>query len=83
MTPERLAYEEALQDADIDLRTIRQQVYGLMVTAEALGVVVTVESVPLRPLAMGHHTLESRVRLSRDAYQRLGELRRAAEESEK
>lgn len=82
MTPEREAYEKAKAELEYLTMNIRQELLDLIRGAEALELVLTIETGPLWPLEMGHYDMVGSVRPARARYQRLAQLQAAAEKSE-
>jgi hypothetical protein len=82
MTPERKLYIRKKLEFEAVRTSIRNQLYGLIMAAEQVGMVITVEQSMLWPPAMANTETVGNVRLERKTYQYLDELRRAAEASE-
>lgn len=82
MTPERRKYEEASLDMGNRIQSAGQYMQQTVQAIAASGVVVTMQTEPLQPLAMGHYTLGINCRLTRSAQQHLDALEAAAIASE-
>jgi len=77
MTSQAQAQQD-LANLETDIRADTREVLNLaellVFTAMNCGLVVTVETVPLAPLAMGHYDLKVNVRPNRATVQRLLQL---------
>lgn len=82
-TPEREAYEREEAAFLNAMQIIADKQRTLVEEAHELGLVITIETLPLQPPAMGNYEFGIEVRLSRDITKLMAELRQAAEASEK
>lgn len=51
------------------LAFVRNMADSIIAEADRLGVVLNIETMPMRPLAMGHHVMQASVRPARDMAQ--------------
>lgn len=78
-TPMQL-YQNTHQGNCEALAMVLEEAQQLIAAAATLGVVLTIETVPEQPPAMGRYTLRPKVRLARPWYQVEMQLKKLAEE---